>query len=438
MTLNAPRAEYDGVSRVATASSGVTLQEENATLRAGSGSYRMYERVAYFSDGVTLEDGKAKLTAAAGEYYSLEKRAVFRGNVNVLSDSGRIRAEQLTYWRESQEAFATGNVTLLPKGQNARLTGDTLRNIPARNYTLVLGHPKLVQIDTTRADSTGEIRRDTTTITARMLEAFRGTTAEYRATDNVRLNRGDLQAVSRIARYLPDDSVIALGSGVARKRADTGNAAPKDSLSGNRAVTGVRKDTSAGETSPLMASPIVWYGKSQLTGDTITVGLSDRRLRAIDVTGNAFAVTEGERRGRYDQLAGERLYFDVLEDTIRYVRSEGLASSIYFLYDAGNPNGLNRASGDTIGIAFDAGQVSRIRIRGKRNRAEGEYFPEAQVAGQEGGFRLEGFRWVGRDGGTNPPSPDDRPGSSQVLSPSDNTPKAGDRGTPAKKRSGKP
>ena len=100
-----------------------------------------------------------------------------------------------------------------------------------------------------------------------------------------------------------------------------------------------------------------------------------------------------------DQLAGRRLFFDILRDTIRQVRSEGGASSIYFVYDSNIPNGVNRASGDTIKVAFDAGQASRIKINGNRTRNEGEYFPEQMVKGQETIFRLQGFRWIGRNGG---------------------------------------
>jgi lipopolysaccharide export system protein LptA len=405
MIMTAPRADYDGLGRVATAPDGLTLQEDSAILRAGSGSYRMYERIAYFSNGVTLDDGKAKLRAGAGEYYSLERRAIFREGVNIVSDSGTINARQLTYWRDSEEAFATGSVVLVPKGENARLSGDTLHNIPARSYTLVTGHPKLMQIDTSSSgDSVGTIRRDTTVITARKMEAFRGTDEEYKATDSVRLLRGKLEAVSRLARFLPKEEVIALGSGVKRRSRDTTGTRSDSGGRDTSAVTGFRDGTgsatASGDSTPSgsVPTPIVWYDKSQLTGDTITVGLKERKLRTIDVDGNAFAVTEGDRPARYDQLAGARLFFDVLADTIRNVRSEGSASSIYFLSESGQPNGVNRASGDTIKIAFASGQVSRINVRGRRLRAEGEYFPEGLVAGQETGYRLEGFRWISRAG----------------------------------------
>jgi hypothetical protein len=319
--------------------------------------------------------------------------------VTVVSDSGTINARNLTYWRDTEETYATGNVVLRPKKYGAILSGDTLRNIPARNYTLALGSPKLVQIDSVATnDSLGTVRLDTTTITALKMEAFRSGREEYRATDSVHLTRGDLMAVARLARYYPSDDIIALGGGKGIGATDTAKPV-RDTA---RAVTG-SLDTATASEPPLRAVPpemypIVWYGDSQLTGDTITVALDQRRLRAIDVLGNAFAVTTKEDLPqRFDQLAGNRLYFDVLLDTIRFVRSEGMASSIYFLMDGTEPSGVNRTSADTIHIGFDEGKVSRITFFGHRTRSEGEYFPEQLVAGRETTYRLEGFRWIPRE-----------------------------------------
>lgn len=400
--MTAPRAEYDGNTRTSTAPVGMTLEEEGATLRAGSGTYNMYSRIAQFRNGVVLNDGTSTLRAASGDYYSLERRAVFIGGVSVESDSGTISARTLTYWRDSRESFAIGDVVLISEQQGVNLTGDTIRNRPADGYTVATGSPKLVQVDTVASGDT--VRTDTTVITAVKLEAFRGEREEYIATDSARLRRGELEAIAGIARFLMSDSVITLGPGIARpvsdsvvaglppagedtsETADTGAApADDDKLAGNAYAAGG-------------LYPVVWYGQSQLTGDTIAVHLEDRKLRTIDVLGNAFAVSTGDRPQRYDQLAATRLFFNVLHDTIRDVRAQGLASSIYFMYDAGVPTGVNRASGDTINITFEDGQASRIGIIGRRARAEGEYFPEPLVAGQESMYRLEGFRWLGRDG----------------------------------------
>jgi hypothetical protein len=315
-------------------------------------------------------------------------------------------ARNLTYWRDTKQAFATGDVVVISRQHTAKLTGDTVDHRPAQGYTLARGAPKLVQIDTAASDSSGKIRRDTTVITARLLEAFRTGREEYVATDSVRMIRGELEAVAALARFMPKDNVIALGPGkrlpVVDSTARRDTVARRDTSA--RPSPGVRRDTTrhdtaavTGATRPAGPYPVVWYQKSQLTGDSITVGLLEKRLRSIDVQGNAFAVSEADLPQRYDQLASTRLMFDIVRDTIRRVRGDGQASSIYYAFDGKEPSGVNRASGDTVIIDFDAGSTSRIAIYGKRARAEGEYFPEQMVAGQESVFRLEGFRLIPRD-----------------------------------------
>lgn len=390
--LYAQRAEYNGGSKTAVAPNGVTIREDDgATLTASYGEYDMGARKASFRNGVRLVDNNATLRAASGDYYSFERRAIFRGGVRVESDSGNIVARELTYWRDSQETFAVGSVVLTPKARAARLTGDTLRHQPANGYTVARGAPRLVDIDTVRnADG---LRRDTTVITSRLMESFRsGGSEEYRATGDVRLRRSELQARAALSRYLPGSSVIALGSGKVRV------APPPDTVSAvdTAAVTGgPTPPPSAGDRDP--ALPIVWYNEAQLTGDTITVGLFEKKLRSIDAFGNGFAVSEGKFPKRYDQFAGVRLVLDVLMDTVRQVRSEGEASSIYFAYREERGDGVNRSSGDTIRVGFREGKASRVSIRGGAARAEGEYFPEPMVVGQEENYRLRGFGWYKRD-----------------------------------------
>lgn len=399
--MTAPRAEYEGNTRLSTAPDGMTLQEEGATLRAGWGTYNMYSRIAQFRNGVVLEDGKSTLRAASGDYFSVERRAVFVGGVRVESDSGTITSHNLTYWRDSRESFAVGDVVLISDKHSARLTGDTIRNRPADGYTIATGLPKLVQVDTIAAGDS--VRHDTTVVTALKLEAFRSGREEYVATDSARLRRGTLEAIAGVARFIMDDSIIALGPRLLGPSADTivtgGKPRPDTTAANDSGNAGGTHNEQAGNP-PVRRDlyPVVWYDKSQLTGDTITVGLTERKLRTIDVMGDAFAVTEGAQPLRYDQLAATRLLFDVLRDTIRSVRAQGLASSIYFMYDAGTSTGVNRTSGDTINVTFDQGQASNIGIIGRRSRSEGEYFPEQFVAGQETAYRLEGFRWLGRDG----------------------------------------
>jgi len=454
-TLNAARVEYNGISKIAVASGGVTIVDTGATITSQTAEYDMGRRVAQFRGGVTVVDAGATIKSSAleydlaqriakfrgnvtlrdsnttlradnGDYFSAEMKADFRGNVVVTNDSGSIRADHLIHWRSSQESFAVGNVVVDAPHQRTQMFGDTIHAFPQRDYTVATGSPRLVKIDSvaipqTATDSLADsladtpvdsladslasetkFRFDTTTITARAMEAYRGDQEEYRATGNVRLTRGTLQAVGEIARLLQSEERIMLGTGGKSGRAAA--AASDTGAPPTQPVTGApRPDTSAAATgadslgSPFPA-PIVWYDKSQITGDTITIGMKERKLEWIEVLRSAFAISEGKLPQRLDQLRGERMLFTLAQDAIREVRSEGEAASIYFNYDSETPDGAIRAVCDTMVITFDAGQAAQVETIGGERLSDWEIVPEQNVIGVESSFRLEGFRRYDRFG----------------------------------------
>ena len=426
--IKSSTAEYDMGRRVARFGGGVTVLDSGATIKSASLEYDMTQRIAWFRGGVTLRDSNSTLRADEGEYYSTAMKADFRGNVVVINDSGTIHANNLTHWRATQESFAVGNVKVDARYQRTEMFGDTIHAFPQRNYTVATGKPRLVKIDSVKINSVSipspqatdtaatasdslpavRFRYDTTTITAQAMEAYRGGQEEYRATGNVLLTRGTLQAVGQIARLLNGRELITLGQG--RSRGVVDSAASSDSATSSSApvpVTGLPRPDSLHAAASVdslnrvpFPAPIIWYDKSQITGDTITIGMAEQRLQWIEVLRDAFAISEGKIPQRLDQLRGRRMLFTVSQDTIREVRSEGEAASIYFNYDLENPDGVVRAVCDTMLITFDAGQATQVETIGGERLSDWEIVPEHSVAGAESSYRLEGFRRYDRLGRT--------------------------------------
>ncbi len=468
-TLEAGYGEYQMNRRISYFREGVTLRDSSTVVTALGGVYFSIERKAIFQGNVLAVSDSGNLTANELTYWRDTRQSFAVGTVRLESvqDASILTCDTLDHL-PGEQTFAYGNVTLLSEKEGATLTGDTLRHLPHEDYTIVTGSPMLMQVDSTlspyfppaadtaslsdnpendpdsendfnstdgsdqlnaqldtihRGDSVLTVQRDTTTITANVLERFTGQRRELRATGNARMRRGTLEAVGTIARYFEDDEIVSLGSGrtvaepvtgdepVASDSSDVVDTSQEeypdekeDIQESEQANTDTNTDPNAEPVdsiqTPQYIDPIVWYDDSQLTGDTITVYLEEKKLRLIDVVGNAFAVSKNAVPERYDQLASERLLFNVAEDTIRSVRAEGAAASIYFIYEGEAPNGLNRSSGDTIVIAFNQGQASRIGVYGPRSPLEGEVVPETDVAGRENIYRLSGFQWQREEKGT--------------------------------------
>ncbi|MCB0711493.1 MAG: hypothetical protein KDD67_04095 [Ignavibacteriae bacterium] len=457
-TLTAGHGEYYVNRRISNFRNGVTLRDSNAVLTASRGTYNSLDRVATFEENVEVLSDSGRIHADRLTYWRATEQSFAVGNIRLVSlkDSSLLTCDTLRH-KPQVETFATGHVALTSEKESAVLTGDSLQHLPSKDYTVVTGSPKLVQADSTvrpllpssegtvdstslppdssgtaqaptnldtiqRGDSLFTVKRDTTEITAQKLERFAGDRKEFVATGNARMKRGDLEARSGIARFFDDEEVIALGPGDGRNNAtDTSATDGSDQIDTDTVTTdggGVRDSTEkegdggfpefsegedgiTGETPPdsvsIPLTPIVWYDDSQLTGDTITVYLEEKKLQLIDVVGSAFAISTNNAPERYDQLAAEHLIFNIYQDTIRTVHAQESAASIYFLFDKEAPDGVNRASCDTIIIWFESGKASRIGYYGPRTGSEGEIIPEKDVVGKERTYRLSGFTLYERD-----------------------------------------
>jgi lipopolysaccharide export system protein LptA len=322
----------------------LVVEEDSLTLRAPRGIFHRDTRRTEAFGGVALDDGSVHLTAEYGEYLLDARRAFFRRNVVVRDTSSRLNADSLIYERDERRSVAMGRVLLYLTGDNVTITGRRMVNYADSQFTVVTGEPGLVQVDTS-----SEGRIDTLVVRSRIMESYREPVRRLVAIDTVRIVRAELAARAGRANFFTDaDSIL------------------------------------------LRQSPVIWYGETQVAGDSIDVFLFNRSLREVDVLGDAFALSRSDslHADRYDQLSGNRmrLYFE--NKALQHIEVDVQASSLYHLYEAAEANGLNKTSGDRIVMTFVRGKIDAIRIFGG---VEGQYFPENLVGGHEAEFALPGF-----------------------------------------------
>ncbi len=323
----------------------VRLIRDSIVLRSQEGVYFGDEQRARMVRGVILERGGSTLTARTGDYWTKEKRAVFVREVVVRDSISETRCDRLEYYEEEERSVAIGKVRVVSLENNTTVLGDSLIRFDKTRYSIVPKNPLFVQVDTTD----GVI--DTLLIKSKVMEAYQDTARRFIATGDVAVVRSDVAARSAKAHYFYQDDVIVL-----------------------------------------QGQPIVWHEQNQITGDSIVVTLSNRRLRTVFVSGRAMAVSRADsiNLSRFDQLTGRSMTFHFENDKINRIEVEQTATSLYYLYDDTKPNGANRSSGDRITIEFTDGKIDRIKIIGG---VEGRYFPEEMLWGREPSYNLDGFKW---------------------------------------------
>ncbi len=327
-----------------TMTGNVVVTDDSLTLKAPRGMYFRDDRRAEGYDHVDLDDGKVHLTASYGRYLVEPRVAYFHDHVVVRDTGSTITSDSLTYYRSTRIAEASGNVTVLNTEDHVTIRGGFLVNDAARQYSRMSVEPVLLQVDTS---DTGVL--DTLFVRSRFMESYRDSVRRLVAIDSVKILRADLAAVGQhVEFYTQGDSIL------------------------------------------LRKTPVLWYQRTQVSGDSINVYLRSRRLHRVFVMGSALAVSQSDslRPSRLDQLTGETMQMFFASQRLESIDVENRAISIYHLYEDSLANGLNRTSGDRILMHFADGKLKTIRILGG---VEGEYFPENMVQKREQEYRVPGF-----------------------------------------------
>lgn len=324
----------------------VEVRDDSIVIRAPRGRYHRDGRRAEGFDDVRLNDGKLFVRARYGEYFIEEKKASFATDVVVEDSLTILLADSVVYLRQEQRSLAWGNVCIHDLRDHISITGGRFDHSAVRKMSTMSGDPVLIQFDTS---SSGRV--DTLVVRSKVMESYQDSVRRLVAIDSVEIVRKGLSGKAGHALFFP------------------GN----DSLQ-------------------LRKTPALWYDQSQITGDSIDIFLKNKKLDRVVVRGNAFAGSRSDSlsRTRFDQMHGEVLHMLFQDQELNRMAVERQATSIYYLYEEGIPNGLNRSSGDRLMVAFNEGKVGSINIYGG---VEGRYVPENLVREREFEFVIPGFEW---------------------------------------------
>jgi lipopolysaccharide export system protein LptA len=323
----------------------VKVVRDSVTIRSKEGTYYGDQRMMEGHKGVELERGKTLLTAVNAKYFIDEKRSLFWDTVVLVDTSSVITCSTMNYYETEARSVATGNVHVFEIASAVNIYGDSLIHLEQQNFSLVMKQPRLVKIDT----STNGII-DTMVVESRIMQSFQDTTKRFVAIDSVRMVKSDMSSRCGTATFFVDKDIIAL-----------------------------------------QTHPIIWSGENQVTGDSIRVLMENNKLRNLWVKNRAMAISRVDTTlpNRFNQLTGRELTMYFRADKLEQVDVQRNATSLYYLFDNNEPNGVNKSSGDRILIDFIGSEVDRIKVIGG---VQGQYFPEKMIFNREPEYNLDGFR----------------------------------------------
>jgi lipopolysaccharide export system protein LptA len=329
----------------------VIVRDDSMALFTQSGMYYGEGKIAEGFDGVRVEDNGSILRSRYGKYYSIERKAYFRTDVSVEDSTSRLTSDELMYLRDSQKTIAEGNVKIVNRENHITIFGEHFENERKKSYSIMTENPRAMQID-----SAGSGKFDTLFITSDTMRSYQDTVQRLVTSGNVSLRRGSFSSESGVTTfYTKLDSIV------------------------------------------MKISPIVWYEQNpkettQVTGDSTFVKLEKRRLRRMNVRGNAVAVSQVDsvHRSRYHQMSGQEIIMLFDSNMVRSVDLDRTVTMIYYLFDGDEPNGLNKTTGDHGTITFINKKIDKVKVTGG---VEGQYFPEKMIKGKEMDYNIGAFTW---------------------------------------------
>ncbi|MCW8823339.1 MAG: hypothetical protein OQK63_04595 [Ignavibacteriaceae bacterium] len=357
LTLKTEKGYYFGNLKKTKSTSGIILDDSKVVLSADSGEYFFNENRAFFQTNVNLIDSTTKLFADELTYFKDIDKSISVGDVRINDGKNIIKADTLIHFRKTQYSIADGDVSIKNLRDNITIIGSHLEDNGELKYTLINKNPILIQIDTTitkSEDSLKSVSIDTLFIKSKVMEGFRSETNIFKATDSVKILRGNFASINDLTTYYRDEEKIITDK--------------------------IREDA---------PRPKLWYENSQLTGDSITIYLVDGQINRLSVNGNSFMLSQNKLFDeRFDQTSSDSIYLYFANNRLQRANFSGKVQSIYYMYNEDEPNGLVKSTGQKAVIIFENNEVDQVRLYGSPTS---EYHPEEKVAGLERTFTLPKF-----------------------------------------------
>jgi lipopolysaccharide export system protein LptA len=406
--MNSKYAEYNGAKKFAFASGGVNMRSPDMKLVTDTIYLDRNIQQAYYRTNGTITNGENVLKSKSGRYYISQKKYQFNTAVTLTNPKYVLKTNNLDYYTGPGHAYVFGPSTITGKDNfiyTEKGFYDTKKD-QAKLFTnsYIDYDTQRIKADYIYYDRKREFSSLTDNVKVRdsvNKYVIRGHYGEvYKGKDSLFVTK-HAEAVTLAETdsvYIHAKRMVVTGKEGERVVRGYNNARfYKTDMSGK--CDSIHSDEKKGLTQ-LIKRPVVWNGKSQITGDIIHI-ISDnttKQLDSIKVLNNAFIAQLDTiytqlhpDKPRYNQLKGKNLYGRFCDNKLYEVDLVGNTEKLYYMYD-----------GDNTLIGIDKGVSSKIHMDIEDNQIvavsslispKSESYPESELP--ENVRKLSGFIWRG-------------------------------------------
>ena len=285
------------------------------------------------------------------------------GNVIFTKGTLTLNCQEGRHYEKNDLAILYRRVSAIQEGRT--LTCDTLKFYSAEDRILSIGNPHVW-------DKDYDLKADTITV-------FTEQDSGVALGNVILIQKGQIISADRI-EYQKDPekdgvSYTAIGHVIIED-------------SSRIATCGMAHYDRSNEITTLEIDPEIKDSGRILSGERIILTYKDEELEKLHIPKKAFALTpiNGYQQSKIDSLAfgdtldfqdnmeGSRLTSFFKDGILDSLRIEGMAKTLYHVFEDSIYQGKNNASGDTIIMTFLEDELDRLRIIGG---SEGKYVPDS-------------------------------------------------------------
>ena len=398
-------AIYNGNTKKATSWGHVEINDKEMKMSTDTLYFDRNEQVLYYQSGATITDKKNTLKSTEGTYFLKEKKFSAKSKVTVVNPDNFLESNHLDYYTNTSLAYLYGPSTITNLKDSTKIYSERGFYDTNTEVSYFVKRAKLFLKDrTVEADSLYYDKR----------KGFASATNRIKVIDTIQnmVTKGNYAelfeqkdslfiidravAISiheKDSMYVHGDKILVTGKPEERIVRIFNNVKIfKSDLQGKcdsihtSQVTGLTR---------MFKNPILWSGKSQITGDSIQL-LSDKETNKLDslrVLRNAFMIQKDSlAEDDYNQIKGRNIYGKFIDNELKTMLVKGNAESLYHNRndDTQKLETITKEIASDIEFTLENNEITQTKYFKK---SEGKTFPPSEFPQNEKKFK--GFIWRG-------------------------------------------
>lgn len=412
--------EYDGNSKIANAYGNVYLNSPDMNLKTDSLFIDRIKNTAFYNSEGIITDSLTRLTSNKGIYFMNENKYQFKSNVKITNPNYKVNSNQLDYFTKLNEAFFY---------EKSNITGKTYdifcdegyydMNVEKgyfKNNAIIYYDNKIIKGDSLYFENEIEYAAAVNNIS--IIDSINNTIIQgdygeiFKAKDSAIITRKAIATniIDNDSLFIHADTLITTGPEEKRImrgfydvrifKKDLKGKSDSIFINESKGLTKllkkpllkIEKQTFT-ESQKNLKNPILWFDKSQMTGDEIFLlsNVKTKKLDSLKINGNIFIIEKDTLSDEgYNQIKGGLLKGSFKNGKLNYINIIKNTEMVYYLYSDEDQKliGIDKTSCSEMKINFSNGEIGEITFLVSPS---GDVYPDKDLPKNE--RTLKGFIW---------------------------------------------